>query len=115
MTLRKSMPLFLVMLTVMYALPVASAGVVVNPPAFAQSSSLAQDIIDSAQQETDSSSSSAADDNVLDNNNEFGDDDIPVIDQENTAEQDAANLGLQDQEQEATQEDFDVQVGESVQ
>jgi hypothetical protein len=109
------MPLFLVMLTVMYALPVASTGVVVNPPAFAQSSSLAQDIIDSAQQE---SSSSAANDNVLEDDNEFGDD-ATLVDQDSIADQDSANLGLQDQDatqdQEATQEDLDEQVGEAVQ
>jgi hypothetical protein len=84
--------------------------------AFAQPS-LAEDIINSVEQETDSSS---ADGNVLDNNNEFGDD-VPVIDQDNTADQDALNVGIQtqDQDQDLTQEaaniDVDVQEAEQVQ
>jgi hypothetical protein len=73
--------------------------------------SLAEDIINSVEQETDSSS---ADGNVLDNNNEFGDD-VPVIDQENTAEQDAVNVGAQDVDQDATQEDLNFQFGFSQQ
>jgi len=55
---------------------------------------------------------------VLDNNNEFGDD-VPVIDQENTAEQDAVNVGVQDVDQDidqdATQKDLDFQFGFSQQ
>jgi hypothetical protein len=77
--------------------------------------SLAEDIINSVEQETDSSS---ADGNVLDNNNEFGDD-VPVIDQENTAEQDAVNVGAQDADQDvdqdAIQEDLNFQFGFSQQ
>jgi hypothetical protein len=77
--------------------------------------SLAEDIINSVEQETDSSS---ADSNVLDNNNEFGDD-VPVIDQENTAEQDAVNVGAQDADQDvdqdAIQEDLNFQFGFSQQ
>lgn len=123
MTLQKTTPLFLVaMFTIMYALPAAyGGGILIPPPVFAQAS-LAQDIIDSAQQEAGSSS---ADGSILDNSNEFGDDDIPVKEQDNTAEQDSANLGLQDedavqeedvdQDQDATQEDFNFQRGFSQQ
>src|ERR687893_2333965 len=63
---------------------------------------------------------SSADDNVLTNENVFGDD-IAVIDQENIAEQNAANIGIQEQDLTQTIDqiqqaanlnvDFDVQVG----
>jgi hypothetical protein len=57
---------------------------------------------------------SSSDDNVLDNENNFGDDGT-VVDHDNAAEEDAANVGLQDQDQTqdaiSTNVDFDVQVG----
>jgi hypothetical protein len=63
---------------------------------------------------------SSADGNVLTNENVFGDD-IAVIDQENIAEQNAANIGIQEQDLTQTIDqiqqaanlnvDFDVQVG----
>ncbi len=65
--------------------------------AFAQtpsSSSLADEIIDET---ATSVQDSSADDNVLEDSNEFGDDGA-AIEQDNTEEQDAANLGLQDQD-----------------
>jgi hypothetical protein len=40
---------------------------------------------------------SSADDNILANENTFGDD-IAVVDQDNLADQDAANVGIQDQD-----------------
>ena len=63
---------------------------------------------------------SSADGNILSNENEFGDD-VAIIDQENIAEQNAANIGIQEQDltqtidqiQEAANlnVDLDVQVG----
>src|ERR671914_96529 len=63
---------------------------------------------------------SSADDNVLSNENTFGDD-VAIVDQDNIADQDALNVGIQDQdlEQDITQDqdavneniDFDFQYG----
>jgi hypothetical protein len=90
--------------------------------AFAQpfSSSLADGIIDETSASLQDSSS---DDNLLGGSNEFADEDA-AIDQDNTEEQDDANVGLQDQdgvqEQEESQDaantnvDSDVQVGEQL-
>ena len=83
--------------------------------AFAQTSSsspsLADDIID----ETSTSlQDSTSDDNVLEDSNEFGDE-AAAIGQDNTEDQDAANVGLQEQDetQEAanTNVDSDMQEG----
>jgi hypothetical protein len=68
--------------------------------AFAQqspssSSSLADEIIDEAT--TSSVQDSSADENVLEDSNEFGDE-AAAIEQHNTENQDAAGLGLQDQD-----------------
>ncbi|HEX6252625.1 MAG TPA: hypothetical protein VFZ55_00255, partial [Nitrososphaera sp.] len=65
---------------------------------------------------------SSATGNTLSNTNEFGDD-IAVVDQDNLADQDALNLGFQDQDatqdqdadQDATQEDINFQYGFSQQ
>jgi hypothetical protein len=65
---------------------------------------------------------SSADDNILANENTFGDDLAP-IDQDNLADQDALNLGLQDedatqdqvQDQFATNFNFDLDVQEAIQ
>ena len=46
---------------------------------------------------------SSADDNVLDNDNQFGDD-VALIDQDNLAEEDTLNVGLQDETAEAEQD-----------
>jgi hypothetical protein len=90
--------------------------------AFAQpfSSSLADGIIDETSASLQDSSS---DDNLLGGSNEFADEDA-AIDQDNTEEQDDANVGLQDQdgvqEQDESQDaantnvDSDVQVGEQL-
>ena len=90
--------------------------------AFAQqfSSSLADGIIDETSTSLQDSSS---DDNLLGGSNEFADEDA-AIDQDNTEEQDDANVGLQDQdgvqEQDESQDaantnvDSDVQVGEQL-
>jgi hypothetical protein len=90
--------------------------------AFAQpfSSSLADGIIDETSTSLQDSSS---DDNLLGGSNEFGNEDA-AIDQDNTEEQDDANVGLQDQdgvqEQDESQDaantnvDSDVQVGEQL-
>ena len=79
----------------------------------------AQEVDDEATSAQDSSS----DDNVLENDNDFGDD-IAAIGQDNEADQDAVNVGVQ--EQDATQDidqeqdaanvnvDFDIQVGQQV-
>ena len=40
---------------------------------------------------------SSADDNILSNENTFGDD-VAIVDQDNLADQDAANIGIQDQD-----------------
>jgi hypothetical protein len=119
--LRKSIPLFLVMVmmfTIMYALlgAAASANVVIpsSSSAFAQTASLslAQDIIDSVQQEeTDqsSSSSSAADDTTQTNTNTQSFDlDLEQeveAEVENTAEQATGNLALPDQDAAQEQEE----------
>jgi hypothetical protein len=105
--LRKSIPLFLMaMFTVMgVLLGTAASHVVVKPSsAFAQtSSSLAQDIVDSAQQEETDQSSSAADDNTqsfdLDLEQEV------EAEVENEAEQAAGNVALQDQDDGQEQEE----------
>jgi hypothetical protein len=87
-------------------------------PSSSSSPSLAQDIIDET---TTSVQDSSSDDNVLEDDNEFGDE-AAAVEQDNTAEdQDAASIGLQDedatQEQEQEQDaantnvDFDLQVG----
>jgi hypothetical protein len=62
---------------------------------FAQpsSSSLADEIIDETLQGQDSS----ADDNVLEDSNEFGDEDA-AIEQDNTQDQNEANVELQEQD-----------------
>ena len=65
---------------------------------------------------------SSADNNRLTNNNEFGDD-VAVVDQDNTADQDATNIGVQDQDPDQDQDqdadnfnfDFDLQYGFSQQ
>jgi hypothetical protein len=84
------------------------------------SSSLADGIIDETSASLQDSSS---DDNLLGGSNEFADEDA-AIDQDNTEEQDDANVGLQDQdgvqEQDESQDaantnvDSDVQVGEQL-
>jgi Ca2+-binding RTX toxin-like protein len=90
--------------------------------AFAQpssSSSLAQDIIDETATSVQDSSS---DDIVLEDSNEFGDEGA-TVDQDNTEDQDAANVGLQDQDgiqeqdsaQDAANRNVDVDVQEGVQ
>ncbi|HYZ60719.1 MAG TPA: hypothetical protein VE544_13765 [Nitrososphaeraceae archaeon] len=66
---------------------------------------------------------SSSDENVLDNDNDFGDD-IAAVGQDNEADQDAPNVGIQDQdvtqEQDQTQDavntnvDFDIQVAQQV-
>jgi hypothetical protein len=80
-----------------------------NPPS--SSSSLADEIIDET---AISVQDSSAADNVLEGSNEFGDEDA-AIEQDNTAEQDDANVGAQEQEQESAQDaantDVDVQEG----
>src|ERR671923_213865 len=50
---------------------------------------------------------SSADDNILANENTFGDD-LALIDQDNLADQDAANVGIQDQDltQDQVQDQF---------
>jgi hypothetical protein len=63
---------------------------------------------------------SSADDNILSNENTFGDD-VAIVDQDNIADQDALNVGIQDQDltQDITQDqdaanvnvDFDFQYG----
>jgi hypothetical protein len=63
---------------------------------------------------------SSADDNILSNENTFGDD-LAIVDQDNVADQDALNVGIQDQDltQDITQDqdaanvnfDFDFQYG----
>jgi hypothetical protein len=95
-----------------------------TPAAFAQSS---EDGDAEDGQEVDNESTTAqdssSDDNVLENGNDFGDD-IAAVGQDNEADQDAANLGVQDQDltQDIDQDqdaanidvDFDVQVGQQV-
>jgi hypothetical protein len=49
---------------------------------------------------------SSADNNVLVNENTFGDD-VALVDQDNTADQTAVNVGVQEQDQDATNLDFD--------
>jgi hypothetical protein len=73
--------------------------------------------------ESTTTQDSSSDDNVLENNNDFRDD-IAAIGQDNDADQDAANVGPQDQDtiQELDQEqdaanvnvDFDIQVAQQV-
>jgi hypothetical protein len=81
MALKKSMPLLLMMFTVMFALPLAAGAAVVTPSAFAQ--------------EEDENLASDTVSNVLDNGNTAGDNtntqlSVPLIDQDQTD----ANLGL---------------------
>lgn len=120
----KSLPLVLALFTLMMVLAVPvgvlqtvaaqglGAGVVM--------SSLAQSLIDD---EANTNQDSSSDDNAQENENEFGED-LVLEDQDNLADQDAINLGVQEQEaeQDAEQEqdaanlnvDSDVQVGEQV-
>jgi hypothetical protein len=105
-----------------FAIP---AGVLHTTPVFAQTleddgdaeAELEEQDVDN---EATTIEDSSSDDNALDNENEFGDDDT-VVDQDNEADQDVANVGVQeqeatqtaDQDQDAvnTNVDFDVQVG----
>jgi hypothetical protein len=122
-----SLVLIMFTLMVLAALP-ATGGVLQATPlpaaAFAQtspsSSSLADKIIDET---TTSVQDSSSDDNVLEDSNEFGNEGA-ALEQDNEADQDDANVGLQEQgteqEQDQTQDaantnvDSDVQVGEQL-
>ncbi len=73
------------------------------------SASIEQSVENEATTEQDSS----ADENVLVNENTFGDD-IAVVDQDNTADQDAVNVGIQEQEQDLIQEAVNVDVNRQV-
>jgi hypothetical protein len=72
------------------------------------------DLSQSVDNEATTIQDSSADDNILANENTFGDD-IALIDQDNLADQDAANVGIQDQDltqtidqvQDATNFNFD--------
>jgi hypothetical protein len=100
----------------------SSLQTIIVTAAFAQSpsfpsSSLADEIIDEAT--ATSVQDSSSDDNVLEDSNEFGDE-AAVIDQDHTAEeQDAVNVGLQDedatQEQEQEQDAANINVDSDVQ
>jgi hypothetical protein len=125
--LSKSATVLLALFTLLL-LSVSSSGVLSSSPlqtstaAFAQtpsSSSLADEIIDET---ATSVQDSSAGDNILGDSNEFGDE-AAAIGQDNEAEQDAANVGLQDedatqeqeQEQDAANTNLDLDVQEGVQ
>jgi hypothetical protein len=124
----KSLRLVLALFTLM-VLAVPSVGVPLQTATTADAQglgvgvvmgSLAQSLIDD---EANTDQDSSADENVLENENEFGDD-ITIVDEDNLAEQDAINVGVQEQEAEQELEqdqdaanlnvDSDVQVGEQV-
>jgi hypothetical protein len=105
-----------------FAIP---AGVLHTTPVFAQNleaDDFAEAVLEEQEvdNEVTTTEDSSADDNVQENDNDFGDDDT-VVDQDNEADEDAANVGVQDQDttQEVEQEqdaanlnvDRDVQVG----
>ncbi|MDQ3852838.1 MAG: hypothetical protein M3299_08395 [Thermoproteota archaeon] len=71
-------------------------------------------IVQEVDNEAETNQDSSADDNVQANVNEFGDD-VAVVDQDNVADQTAVNVGLQFQNQEATNEDVNVQYGTQAQ
>jgi hypothetical protein len=125
----KSLPLVLALFTLMMVLAVPSVGVPLQTATTADAqglgagvvmSSLAQSLIDD---EANTDQDSSSDDNTQENENEFGED-VALEDQDNLADQDAINLGVQEQEaeQDAEQEqdaanlnvDSDVQVGEQI-
>ncbi len=74
------------------------------------SSAIEQEVDNEATTTQDSS----ADDNVQANVNTFGND-VALVDQDNVADQTAVNVGLQFQNQEATNEDVNVQYGTQAQ
>jgi hypothetical protein len=128
MTAKLMAPPLIIMLIVfsLIALTVSSGGTLQT--VFAQSFENDGDSeAELEEQEVDNESTtiqdSSSDDNAQENDNDFGDD-ITAIGQDNEADQDAANLGLQDQEatQELEQEqdaanlnvDSDVQLGEQI-
>jgi hypothetical protein len=120
-----SLVLTMFTLMVLAALPVGGGILQAIPlptAAFAQSPS-SYSLADKIIEETATSvQDSSADDNVLDDNNQFGDEDA-AIDQDNTEDQDDANVGLQDQDevqeqdeaQDAANTNFDLDVQEGVQ
>jgi hypothetical protein len=64
--------------------------------------------------EAETNQDSSADNNVQVNENTFGND-VALVDQDNVADQTAVNVGLQFQNQEATNEDVNVQYGTQAQ
>ena len=121
----KSMALMLIIFSLVGLAIPSGAGVLLQTVAFAQTLEANGDAEDGqvVDNESTRNQDSSADDNVFENDNDFGDD-IAAIGQDNTADQDTANLGLQEQEAEQEQEqeqdaanlnvDSDVQVGEQV-
>jgi hypothetical protein len=107
-------PIMLIVFSIIGFAVVSSGIGIIQTVAFAQT------LQDDA---TTSSQDSSSNDNVLDNNNDFGVDGT-AIGQDNEADEDAANVGVQDkdatQEQDQTQDavntnlDFDVQVGQQL-
>jgi hypothetical protein len=119
----KLMTLILILFSLAgFAIP---GGVLHTTPVFAQNleaDDLAEAVLEEQEVDNEATTTedSSADDNVLENDNDFGDDDT-VVDQDNEADQDAANVGVQEQDttQDIEQEqdaanlnvDRDVQIG----